>query len=229
MRCLPPAAAAVAAVVCFLAAAPFGQTPETGTVTGNVKLTKRIRGVPLPANAYQPRSVNRRDSDPGPELKNVVVYLKDAPSPGPLPATRSQIRQANEAFTPRVLAITRGSTVEFPNADPFYHNVFSLSGPATFDLGRYPQGTSRSRLFTKPGIVRVYCHIHSHMSATVLVLDHPYFTVPALDGSFTLSGVPPGPFTIVGWHERVGERASRIQIEAGRSVSVDLALPVEDP
>jgi hypothetical protein len=108
----------------------LGQTPETGTITGNVKLTKRIRGVPLPSNAYQPRSVNRHSTDPGPELKNVVVYLRDAPFRGTLTTTRGQMRQVNEAFTPRVLAITRGSTVDFPNADPFYHNVFSLSGPA---------------------------------------------------------------------------------------------------
>jgi plastocyanin len=158
----------------------------------------------------------------------VVVYVRDAAFKSAVPAERHEIRQVHEAFTPRVLAITRGSTVDFPNTDPFFHNVFSLSGPATFDLGRFPQGTSRRRQFTKPGIVRVYCHIHSHMSATILVLDHPFFTIPELDGTFTIGGLPPGRHTIVGWHERVGERTAVIQVEAGRTASVDLSLPVED-
>ena len=193
---------------CLLAVAGSGgQAPDVGSVTGHVKLTKRVRGVPLPSNAYQPRAVDRHERRPGPEIKNVVVYLKDAAFRGALPTARHEIRQLNESFMPRVLAITRGSTVDFPNGDPFFHNVFSLSGAATFDLGRYPQGQTREQQFTKPGLVKVYCHIHSHMSATILVLDHPYFTVPDLDGTFTLPDVPAGQYTIVGWHERVGERS----------------------
>ena len=124
--------------------------------------------------------------------------------------------------------MTRGSTVDFPNADPYFHNVFSLSSAAEFNLGRYPQGKSKSRTFTRAGLVKVYCQIHSHMSATIMVLDHPYFTTPALDGSFTLPQVPEGRYTIVGWHERVGEQTSTIQIEAGRTASVELSLPLND-
>ncbi len=85
-----------------------------------------------------------------------------------------------------MLAITRGSTVDFPNDDPIFHNVFSLSSAATFDLRRYPRGQSRSQTFAKAGIVKVYCNIHSHMSATILVMDNPYFTIPGLDGGFEL-------------------------------------------
>jgi hypothetical protein len=118
--------------------------------------------------------------------------------------------------------------VSFPNADPFFHNVFSLSSAATFNLGRFPQNQTRVREFTKPGLIKVYCQIHSHMSATILVLDHPYFAVPELDGTFTLDGVPAGRYTLVGWHERVGERTSPVEIGPGARVSVDLALPVED-
>jgi hypothetical protein len=126
-----------------------------------------------------------------------------------------------------VVAITRGSTIDFPNGDPIFHNVFSLSAAATFDLGRFPKGASRSRVFDKPGLVKVYCHLHSHMSATILVLEHPYYTVPDADGVFTLAGVPEGRHTLVAWHERVGERASVVQIEAGRTTVADLSLPVE--
>jgi hypothetical protein len=123
---------------------------------------------------------------------------------------------------------SRGSSVGFPNDDPFFHNVFSLSSAATFNLGRFPQHQTRVREFTRTGLVKVYCQIHSHMSASILVLDHPYFVVPELDGTFTLDGVPAGRYTLVGWHERVGERTSPIEIAAGARTTVDLALPVED-
>lgn len=203
------------------------QSPEPGTVTGHVALTGRIRGTALPSNAYQPRSVARRGHHNAPEIRNVVVYLKDAAFSGPLPASRAQIRQVDEAFEPRVLAVTQGSVIDFPNGDPIFHNVFSLSAAATFDLGRFPKGASRSRVFTRPGLVKVYCHLHSHMSATILVLDHPYFTTPELDGGYTIPNVPPGRYTLVAWHERVGERASAVEIAAGRTTSIDLSLPVE--
>jgi len=206
--------------------APAGQREDTASVTGHVKLT-RTRGLPLSSNIYQPRAISDRGS-PSPEIKSVVVYLKRATFRGTLPVATTAIRQEREEFVPRVAAITRGSTVEFPNADPIFHNVFSFSGAATFDLGRFPKGQSRSTVFPKAGLVKVYCHIHSHMSASILVLDHPYFTIPDLDGSFTLPGVPPGIHTVVGWHERVGERSATIDVQPGRTTSLELVLPVED-
>jgi hypothetical protein len=215
------------AALAVLVAVPAGQTPETGSVTGHLKLT-RVRGTPLPSNVYQPRAVTRHAPPPRPEIRNVVVYLKDVAFRGTLPVSREVIRQEDESFVPRVVAITRGSTVEFPNGDPFFHNVFSLSSAATFDLGRYPSGKSGSWRFTKPGLVKVYCHIHSHMSASILVLDHPYFVVPDLDGSFVLRNVPAGTYTVAGWHERVGERTHPVRIDAGQTVRVDLSLPVEE-
>jgi plastocyanin len=158
----------------------------------------------------------------------VVVYLKGPNLIGRAAAERREIRQEGETFVPRVLAVTRGSTVEFPNGDEFYHNVFSLSGAATFDLGRFPQGQTRAQQFKRAGLVKVYCRIHAQMSASILVLDHPYFTVPELDGSFALTGIPLGAYTIVGWHERVGERAAAIQVHTGGMPPIDLALPVDD-
>jgi plastocyanin len=217
---------AVAALAVFVAP-PAGQLPATGSVTGHIKLT-RVRGTPLPSNVYQPRAVNRHASKPLPEIRNVVVYLKDAPFRGTPPASREVIRQEDESFVPRVVAITRGSTVEFPNGDPFFHNVFSLSSAASFDLGRYPSGKSGSWRFTKPGLVKVYCHIHSHMSASILVLGHPYFAIPDLEGNFVLRDVPAGSYTVAGWHERVGERTRAVRSDAGQTVNVDLSLPVED-
>ncbi len=203
-----------------------GELAEPGTITGRVLLTSRMRGVPIGTGAYPSRAVPYQTSGAAPEMRNVVVYLKGLTFDGPLPPVRAQIRQENESFSPRVVAVTRGSTVEFPNADPYFHNVFSLSGAATFDLGRYPSGQSRSRLLAKPGIVKVYCHIHSQMSATILVLDHPYFVTPDTDGRFTLSGVPPGTYTLVGWHERVGEEQAAVAVRPGETTTAALSLPI---
>jgi plastocyanin len=228
MRGVLTGLAATSLLSIALSARPGGSALDVGSISGRVKLTSRVRGVPLPSNAYQSRSVHRHDAGSTPEIKNVVVFLKNAAYRGALPAGHGVIEQQDEAFTPRVLAVTRGSTVDFPNSDPYFHNVFSLSSAAEFNLGRYPQGKSKSRTFTRAGLVKVYCQIHSHMSATIMVLDHPYFTTPDLDGSFTLPQVPEGRYTIVGWHERVGEQTSTIQIEAGGTASVELSLPLND-
>jgi plastocyanin len=228
-----PIAALLATIVL---AAPSGlafprpQLPDSGgTVVGRVKLTTRIKGAALPSTAYPTRAVGAVDTHAIPEISNVVVYLKEVAFRGPATAGRVQLRQEHETFIPHVLAIQRGSTVDFPNDDPIFHNVFSLSSAASFDLRRYPRGQSRGWLFTKTGVVKVYCHIHSHMSATIVVLDHPYFTIPETDGTFTLSNLPPGDHTIVGWHERVGERRATVRVERGKTSNVDLSLPVEDP
>ena len=210
-------------------AAAGGQTPETGRISGHVKLTPKIKGRALPSTAYPTRAVGEHDPTSIPEIRNVVVYLKGVVFRGALPPTRGELRQEHETFIPHVLAITRGSTVDFPNDDPIFHNVFSLSSAATFDLRRYPRGESRRQTFAKAGIVKVYCNIHSHMSATIVVLDNPFFTTPAADGSFELSNVPAGQYTVVGWHERVGERLESVRVERGRTATVDLSLPVEEP
>jgi plastocyanin len=155
----------------------------------------------------------------------VVVYLKDAPK-RPLPPVHLEIRQQDENFIPRVVAVPVGSVVDFPNGDPIYHNVFSLSRAKAFNLGRYPQGQSRPVRFDKPGLVKVFCEIHSHMSATVLVFDHPWYAVPGDDGRFELPAVPTGDRQITAWHERLGDTTLKVRIEAGRPAEADFVLPV---
>jgi len=200
---------------------------QTGTIVGTVKLT-RSRGTPLATPMYPTRAVGKQSASATPEIRNVVVYLKGVPFRGVLPTSRVQLVQRDEMFVPRVVAITRGSTIDFPNQDPFFHNVFSLSGAATFDLGRYPQGQTRTKPFAKAGLVKVFCHIHSHMAAAILVLDHPYFVIPETDGTFELRGIPAGDHALVGWHERIGEKAAMVHVDAGRSTTVSISLPVED-
>ena len=149
--------------------------------------------------------------------------------PAPPAPMRARIAQRDEQFVPPVTAVTVGSAVEFPNEDPFFHNVFSLSKAANFDLGRYPSGVSRTRHFAKPGIVKVFCHLHAQMTALIMVLDHPWFTIPADDGTFTLPQVPAGELTVVAWHERIGERRERRAGDAGRTTKVSFTLPVLEP
>jgi len=137
------------------------------------------------------------------DQRRSVVYLESAPALAfpEVDRQRMSMDQRNETFVPRVLAITVGTTVDFPNSDGVYHNVFSLSGAKRFDLGRYPAGRSRSVRFDRPGIVRVFCEIHSHMSAFILVFNHRYFAVTGTDGRYQINRVPAGRYTLVAWHE----------------------------
>jgi plastocyanin len=218
----------IVVVVLCLTAALSGQSQETGTITGRVRLRSKLGGAALASTAYPTRAVSSARPNVLPEIRNVVVYLKDAPYRGTLAPRKASMNQERETFVPHVLAVTRGSTVDFPNVDPIYHNVFSLSSVSTFNLGRYPTGQSRRQTMTKAGIVKVYCQIHSHMSATILVFDHPYFAIPELDGSFEIPNLAPGDYTVVGWHERVGERTAGLHVERGRTTSIELSLPVDE-
>jgi len=133
--------------------------------------------------------------------------------------------QRNERFVPHVLAITAGTSVDFPNDDKTYHNVFSLSKTKEFNLGRYAAGHSGSVLFDQPGIVRVFCEIHSHMSAFILVFAHRYFAVTGDDGRYRIENVPPGTYTLTVWNEAIRGEAPRRTVTVGESdVDADFSI-----
>jgi hypothetical protein len=115
----------------------------TGRIEGRVVITVPVSTAP-PSAAYAARRVEKPPPRPESELSNVIVFIQDAPKTSPLPLGRARILQESETFLPRVVAITRGSTVDFPNGDPFFHDVFSLSRSGTFDLGSYPRGQTKS-------------------------------------------------------------------------------------
>lgn len=214
-------AAAVLGLLATTGTRPAAQ--ERGSIRGRVSI-----GIPVNAKratSTYSRSIPTVALAPESELRHVVVYVKDAPKTAVTPM-RAEIRQRDENFVPRVVAVTVGSTVDFPNDDPIYHNVFSLSRTKTFDLGRFPKGQSRGERFDKPGVVKVFCQIHSHMSATVMVFDHPWFAVPDERGMFDLSGVPPGMHQITAWHERLGDTTMELRVEPGRAATMDFVLPV---
>lgn len=166
--------------------------------------------------------------DPATELANVVVYLERTDSAPPAAPVRATLEQRDERFQPRVLVVPVHSTVDFPNRDRVFHNVFSLSKTKTFDLGRYPRDASKSVQLDRPGIVRVFCHIHADMSAAIVVVDGPAFAIPDGMGRYALDGLPPGDYTLVGWHERSEPVRRAIHVVAGGTTRLDLRIPIAD-
>jgi plastocyanin len=147
------------------------------------------------------------------DVGQAVVWLEGG-APAAAQPVEVEISTASKEFTPHVLVIPVGSTVAFPNHDPFNHNVFSLSKENPFDLGLYGRGARPSTRFSRPGIVSVYCNIHAQMSALVIVRDNPYFTQPGSDGWFTIAKVPPGKYVLHAWHERAREVTQDLTVGA---------------
>ena len=140
------------------------------------------------------------------DYSGVVVSAKPVnPDTPPLPLRRATMLQKNKMFSPHLLAVTTGTTVDFPNADPIFHNAFSSYNGQIFDVGLYPPGTNRSVRFSRPGAVRVFCNIHPAMSAVILVLDTSYFAATSKDGSFEMN-LPPGDYDVTVFHERATEQ-----------------------
>lgn len=162
-----------------------------------------------------------------PDLRRGVVYVDSAPrsafderEPG-----RAVLDQRNETFVPHVLAVMVGTVVDFPNSDFIYHNVFSLSRASRFDLGRYAAGRSKSVRMDRPGVVRVFCDIHSHMNAFILVFNHPFFDVTDPDGRFALPSLPAGSYTLVGWYEGEARITRSVVVPPSGWAEVDLSVP----
>jgi plastocyanin len=144
------------------------------------------------------------------DYRGVVVWLEPAGNrksgslPLHLPARRLRytLDQKNKRFVPHILAVPVGATVDFPNHDPIFHNAFSEYAGQIFEFALYPPGSSKAVVFTRPGIVRVFCSIHPTMSAVIAVLDTPWFAVTDAKGAFRIPGVPPGDYQLHFFHER---------------------------
>ena len=152
-----------------------------------------------------------------------VVYAEPIDAAASRSPRHFTLAQKNKTFQPRVLAVPLGSTVDFPNNDGIFHNVFSLSGPQPFDLGLYRAGESRPRTFTAPGTYRVFCNIHPQMTAIIVVAPSGFTALPSSDGRFTLD-LPPGRYRVTA----LSERSSPVSVEAtstqGATTAPDLTL-----
>jgi plastocyanin len=197
-------------------------------IRGTIRVPAAREGDRVPLNPYP----GRANALPNPTpivhgaVTDAVIYL-DGPVPprgGEAAAAEKPARlaQKGQAFTPRVLPVMVGARVDFPNYDPIYHNVFSVSPTKRFDLGKYARGKSKSLVFTKPGRVNVYCEIHSGMEAFILVLPHPWFTQPDASGSFALPDLPAGTYKLKAWHPDFGERAVTVIVSDREAKGVEV-------
>ncbi len=198
------------------------QGGRTGAITGRVEL-----GRSPAANARRP-GVGDLGASPRPdaEPRRAVVYLEAAPR-GAFEQTepgRAVMDQRNETFVPHLLAVTTGTVVDFPNSDRIYHNVFSLSKVARFDLGRYAVGRSKAVRFDRPGIVRVFCDIHSHMNAFILVFSHPFFAVTDTEGRYRIDRVPRGTYSVIAWQEGAASDPRQVTLPEGGTTELDFPL-----
>lgn len=171
---------------------------DVGAVEGKIRVTKNGK----------PRSNHG----------NVVVYLEGIPASAV--DRKHAIRQRNLQFDPRVSVVVKGTTVDFPNDDKVFHNVFSTSRPARFDLGLYRSGSSKSVPFKRVGVVDVFCNIHPEMWSRVLVVPTTLFAATDASGKFRIDGVPAGTYPIVVWHPHGAEVRGQVKIERGKAASV---------
>lgn len=179
-----------------------------------------VRGSVMLADSRDPAVRRHKD------FSGVVVWLEPLPGrdrQGAVLPGHAQMIQKNKRFTPHVLAITAGSAVDFPNLDPIFHNAFSNYSGQVFDVGLYRPGSSRTVVFKRPGIVRVFCNIHPTMTAIIAVMDTPWFGVSRASGEFQIRGVPPGDYQLQVFHERASEEtlhalSHRLKVGDGASL-----------
>jgi hypothetical protein len=149
-------------------------------------------------------SADKKHKD-SPEEANVVLWLSPlkpgSPIPPPARQTPYRLVQKNKMFTPHLLVVPAGTSVQFPNEDPFFHNVFSLFNGKRFDLGLYESGTTRSVRFDREGVSYIFCNIHPEMGAVVLALNTPYFGISSETGAIAIHNVPPGSYRLNVWSE----------------------------
>jgi plastocyanin len=200
------------------AAAPERAFAQTGSIEGRVTL----------AAVPQRRTANRYPGGANASHEThalpAIVYLVGRVSGGTASAAAPVMAQRDTAFVPSVVAVQTGGAVAFPNGDSFFHNVFSYSSAQRFDLGRYPQGESKSVTFPEAGIVEVFCEVHEFMRGVILVTENPFHAVVGTDDTFRISGVPPGEYTLAIWHPEHEAVERRVTVGAGSAARVEVEL-----
>jgi plastocyanin len=214
------------AVLLFVVVIATPASEVRGEITLDTRMVKRN----APPGVYDLRGMVEHDKHtpakgPG-SFGRVAVWLEGGTdSAAPSTAT---MQQHDLRFEPDLLIIPTGSKVLFPNLDPLFHNIFSLSRTQSFDLGYYAEGKSRGIVFPQSGIVQVYCHVHPEMYGVIVVTPSRWTGRPAPDGTFSLNDVPPGKYRVVVWQQSAGVIRKSISVPPSGEVRVKFTLPADE-
>ena len=213
----------IAALVCVRPPRAIVRGARNGAIAGRVELRRVASAERRPTVAELGTPSAALDVS---DRMTSVVYLDSAPRGAfeQVETPRAIMDQRGERFVPHVLAITTGTIVDFPNSDRIYHNVFSLSKVRTFDLGRYAAGHTKPVRFDRAGVVRVFCDIHSHMNAFILVFSHPFYSLTDNDGRYRIDNVPPGTYNVIAWNEGISSDARPVVVPDGGVAELDFTL-----
>jgi plastocyanin len=218
----------------ILTAMTMAWTPvKVGASASQVPLTVTPRSTkalpsptptPIPPGSVRVEMVLLRGGErlPGDDS---VAWMEEMPATG---AANEQVKlaQRKKQFEPRLSIVSVGSTVDFPNFDRVFHNVFSLSTAKSFDLGLYRKGKSKTVRFDHPGLVQVYCNIHPHMAAYLMIVDSDHYSTAATDGVMTIRRIPAGRRTVKGWNVRGGMWTRRVTVRPARTTTVTVELDI---
>ena len=177
---------------------------EAGTITGKVNIPGKT------------------------DSSNIVVHIQNVKGTFSPPKNRPKMTNQDLKFFPPTLAVMKRTTVDFPNMDTVFHNVFSISNSNPFDLGLYGQETKKSVTFTNPGLVEVFCHIHSQMHGSILVLENPFFTVTSTDGSFMIKNIPEGNYYLKAWASPSLFKIKPVEVGKSETTIIDFVLTSEN-
>jgi len=201
-----------------------------GTITGIVRAEGKEGAEPdTAAKGYDSRKFKFIERINYAELRDFVVYIDQPIVRDPLPPAKTAqvVTQKDASFKPHVLPVVVGTTIEWPNQDEIFHNVFSYSDTKSFDLGLYKQEIKRVK-FDKPGRVDVFCSIHSKMHCIILVLENPFFAMTSAKGIYAIANVPAGHYRLKAWHERLPAQTKDIVVPGAGDVNVDFTLGIKD-
>lgn len=210
----------------------FWQSARGGTITGIVHAegNAAAKSGGAPDDAYASRKYKFLQSVNYDAMNDFVVFIDgvtvtNVASTNVVQVTTARVAQHGAEFTPHVLPVLAGTTVEWPNHDEIFHNVFSVSDAAQFDLGLYQGNPPDKRVtFQRPGKADVYCSIHQNMHCVVLVLANPYFATTGKDKHYTIANVPPGKYQLKAWHERLPVDVQEIIVPETGEVKADFTL-----
>ncbi|MEP9409957.1 MAG: carboxypeptidase regulatory-like domain-containing protein [Candidatus Brocadia sp.] len=189
-----------------------------------VKLKKEFKNLPKVENAGSIKGVvtcqkMRNNADA------IVFIEKVGDNKFPPPTEHAVVDQLNLTYVPRVVALQKGTVVDFPNSDAVRHNVFSPPTAALqFNLGTYPTGVIKEVVFDVVGETPLLCNVHAEMAGYVVAFENPYFAVTDKDGNYTIEGVPPGKYVVKTWHEKLKEVSEEVTVEPGKVTTVNFEL-----